>query len=240
MGNTLKGSFLFFFAACAGLIAEPGGLSPNAIVESYVTHSQAEQKALDGASMEVDIDATLPKLKKFGRLHALRHISKLGRITYDRLRWEGDGTVKNNVIARYLAAEVQAQSDTGRSFSITPENYKFKYKGSISDDGRRVYMFQVSPRKKRVGLFKGELWIDALTFLRVRESGHLVKNPSIFLKRVEFVRKYVIRDGISVPVQIQSIVDTRLVGKAELTVDFRNVSLDQNPNRASLVDFDGQ
>ena len=63
------------------------------------------EHSLDGASMEVDIDASLPKLKKHGRLHALRRISPLGRITYERLQFEGDGTVKNEVIARYLTAE---------------------------------------------------------------------------------------------------------------------------------------
>ena len=73
-------------------------------------------------------------------------------------------------------------------------------------------------REKRQGLFNGELWIDAATYLRVQESGSLVKNPSIFLKKIEFVRKYEIRDGISVPRQVQSVVDTRLVGKAELTI----------------------
>jgi hypothetical protein len=60
----------------------------------------------------------------------------------------------------------------------------------------------------------------------VQESGYLVKNPSIFLKKVAFVRKYEIRDGISVPRQVQSVVDTRLAGKAELTIDFSNFSID--------------
>ena len=59
----------------------------------------------------------------------------------------------------------------------------------------------------------------------MQESGYLVKTPSIFLKRVAFVRKYAIRDGISVPLQEQSVVDTRLVGKAELTIDFSNFSV---------------
>ena len=45
----------------------------------------------------------------------------------------------------------------------------------------------MTPRKKRAGLFKGEIWIDAATYLRVQESGYLVKNPSIFLKKVAFV-----------------------------------------------------
>ena len=67
------------------------------------------------------------------------------------------------------------------------------------------------------------------TSLRVQESGRLVKNPSILLKKVAFVRKYEIRDGISVPRQEQSEVDTRLVGQAEMTIDFSNFSIDKTP-----------
>ena len=64
--------------------------------------------------------------------------------------------------------------------------------------------------------------MDAETFLRVQESGYLVKNPSFVLRKVQFVRKYEIRDGISVPRQMQTVADTWLVGKTELTVDYTN------------------
>jgi hypothetical protein len=39
------------------------------------------KQAIKAASMDVDIAAWLPKLKKQGKLHALRHISALGGIT---------------------------------------------------------------------------------------------------------------------------------------------------------------
>jgi hypothetical protein len=71
----------------------------------------------------------------------------------------------------------------------------------------------------------GDLWLDAETHLTVRESGRLVKNPSIFLKRVEFVRDYAIEGGIAIPARAQYSVDTRLVGKTNLSVDFSSVSL---------------
>ena len=191
--------------------------------------------------MEVDIEASLPKLKKRGRLQALRHISRVGRITYDALHFEGDNTVKNHVIARYLSAEAEAQSDGSTSLAVTPANYKFRYKARIQSPDQDVHVFEVTPRHKQVGLFKGEIWIDAHTFLRVRESGRLVKTPSLFLKKIEFVREFEIQDGVSVPRQIRSTVDTRLVGPAELTIDFRHVSLgEEAPRRASLVDVGDQ
>jgi hypothetical protein len=90
-----------------------------------------------------------------------------------------------------------------------------------------------------VGLFKGDIWIDAATYLKIQERGSFVKSPSIFLKSVEFTRKYEIRDGISVPLQIQSTVETRLVGKAELTIDFSNFAVDA-PAHAGLASGDGQ
>jgi negative regulator of sigma E activity len=217
---------LLLGVAGLSVVAEPAAMPPELIVENYCAASRVQERSLQGASMEVEIEASLPKLKKQGRLHALRRISALGRITYEMLRFEGDGTVKKEVIARYLTAEAEAQKEQSPLLAVTPENYKFKYKGRNRLDGRDVHVFQVTPRKKRQGMFKGEVWIDAATYLRVQESGCLVKNPSIFLKRVEFVRKYEIRDGISVPRQVQSVVDTRLVGKAELTIDFTNFSID--------------
>jgi len=216
---------LLLFTCFIPTVAEPSAASSDAIVESYCAASRDQAQLMKGASMDVEISASLPRLKKKGRLHALRHISALGRITYEKLRFEGDGTIKNQVIARYLTAEAEAQQGPA-SMAVTPDNYKFKYKGRSQLDGRDTYVFQVTPKQKRSGLFKGDVWIDSATYLRVQESGYLVKSPSIFLKRVAFVRTYSIRDGISVPRQVQSVVETRLVGKAELTIDFLNFSID--------------
>ena len=80
---------------------------------------------IQAASMDVEIAAALPKLKKQGKLYALRHITALGHITYEMLRFEGDGTVKSQVINRYLAAEAEAQEEPGASVAVTPENYNW-------------------------------------------------------------------------------------------------------------------
>jgi len=186
--------------------------------------------------MDVEIDASLPKLKKHGRLQALRRILPLGLIKYEKARFEGDSIVNKEVITRYLTAEVEAQKNPSPADAVTPDNYKFKPKGMVQLDGREVYLYQVTPKQKREHLFKGEIWIDAGTFLKVQESGYLVKNPSMWLKKVAFIRKYEIRDGVSVPRQTQSVADTRLVGKAEMTIDFTNVSLDPSKRAATAED----
>ena len=228
--------FLLSFSAATLLLAGTASDEPDAIVENYRVATETQARLTRGATMNMEIEAALPKLKKAGKLSALRRITSLGRITYEALKFEGDGTVKNQVIARYLSAEAEAQtSDRPGALAVTPENYKFSYKGKSTLNGREVHVFQVTPKKKLAGLFKGEVRIDAATYLRVQESGYLVKNPSIFLKRVEFVRTYEIRNGVSVPKQVQSVVETRLAGKAELTVDYSNYS---TPAVAELSGWD--
>jgi hypothetical protein len=218
----------------AGLAYADTGAAPapeGTILDRYISATQQQQSTLRGATMEVDIDANVPKLKKNGKLHALRNISKLGKITYDMLGFNGDTAIKKEVIARYLSADAQAQE--GQNISITPENYKFKYKGIQDQDGQSVHVFQLSPRKKRVGLFKGELWLDPNTSMPVRESGRFVKTPSIFLKKMEFVRIYELQNGVSIPERVESTVDTRLFGTVELNIHFTHFCKD--PEALSTV-----
>lgn len=242
MRSNTNRNVLCLFALSLGVLGAGSVTGPDAVVENYQAATQQQERALQGSSMEVDIEASLPKLRKHGRLSGLRRISSLGRITYEALHFEGDNSVKNHVIARYLAAEAESQTDGSPSLAVTPANYKFKYKGEQQSAGGPIDVFEVTPRHNRVGLFKGEIWIDAKTFLCLRESGRLVKPPSIFLKKIEFVKEYAIQNGISVPRQIHSVVDTCLVGPAELTIDFRNVSLSlaESTRRASLVDVGDQ
>ena len=50
-----------------------------------------------------------------------------------------------------------------------------------------------------------------------------MKSPSVFLKRVEFVREYTIREGIAVPKAMQSSIQTRFWGMAELDIQYSDV-----------------
>ncbi len=192
------------------------------IIAQYQDATKTQQAALRGVQMNVAIVAKLPKLEKQGKLIALRTISTLGKIGYKILGFQGDDTVKQEVIARFIQGEMEATKND--DIAITPVNYKFRHKGSIEQNGQRTELFQISPKKKRVGLFKGDLWIDAKTGMPVRESGQFVKMPSVFLKKVEFTREYELHDGVAIPKHLESKADVRLVGRAELNMDFTNFS----------------
>lgn len=199
--------------------AEESDSVADSYVERYLEASKTQKEALRGVQMEVSLDARLPRLEKRGRLRALRTISKLGMITYKALGFSGDNMIKNQVIARYLDGESQT-----RDIGITRANYKFKYKGQTELDGRKICVLQVTPRRKVVGLFRGELWLDAETAMPVRESGRFVKSPSVFLKKIQFVRDYEIQNGVSVPKHVESTADVRVLGRAELSIEYSNLS----------------
>lgn len=239
----LKRSFAGFLAvvvwtgiSAASALANPSKppVPEDEMVNRYIDATQQQQTALRGGTMEVDIDAAVPSMKTHGKMHALKSISKLGKITYHALGFSGDNSVKTEVIARYMKAEMDAAQGE-QNYSITPTNYKFKYKGLEARNGRDVYVLHVTPRQKRPGLFKGELWLDSQTYLPVREQGSFVKTPSMFLKKMQFVRDYDIQNGVAVPQRMESKADVRFIGSVELNVDYFKFSKEEPDTLAGAV-----
>ena len=222
------------------LLAEPPKADFGQILDAYLAASRSQQSRLNGSVAEVSIDAELPRLHKKGRLSALRRISRIGRMTYDVLKFEGDNSVKNDVIARYLSAELQVRESADNSLAIIRENYKFSYKGLREMNGRRVHLFELKPQTKRKGLFKGALWIDAKTYLPVREAGHFVKNPSVFIKKVEFTRDYELRDGVAVVARLETTVEVRVAGTAHMTVQYADYHFEPQTVEVGLIPADSQ
>jgi len=166
----------------------------------------------------IEIDASLPKLKKQGRLRAIRRIAPSGEPDYQVLETSGDPTVRQQVIARYLSAQVTAAEMPASSVAMTPANYDFRYRGVVNIGETAAYVFQIRPRKKRQGLIKGELWLDGETGTAIRQSGYLVKQPSIFVKRADVTRETFLRHGVAEMRLTSLSIDTRIVGPAELTI----------------------
>lgn len=219
-GLALALNSIFLLGASAAEAEQPKPDPSKDLLEKYWAQNETSPPLRDVA-MDVAIEASLPKLHRTGAMKALRYISKLGKVTYDKLAFSGDDQIKKDVIARYLTAEREAQSRTF-DISLTPKNYKFKYKGRLVQNNQTVFLYEVNPREKREGLFKGDLWIDADTGRAVRESGRLVKNPSIFFKKTEFVRHYETVGEVVYMTHMTSVVETRIVGKVEMDIRYSN------------------
>jgi hypothetical protein len=179
----------------------------------------AEQPGHSRTSIEtIEIEASLPKLNKNGRLRAIRRTLSAHELEYQVLELSGDSMVNRELIARYLSADKRATELDTASSAITPANYKFRYVGSVQLLDDQAYVFRIMPHKKKQGLINGILWLDGETGIAVRLSGYLVKNPSIFLKRVNVTRESYLHDGIVEARITHLLLDTRLVGSARLVV----------------------
>ena len=233
-------NFLLAFAATA-LVVQGADLPKNyanpdnlkEVINRYLAAQQAQQDALRGARMEVEIDAQVPSLEKKGKLRVLRVISKFGKISFDQIgQFIGDPIVKKQVIGKYLELE-QDERQKG-SISITPANYKFQINAIITQEEKQIYIFKLTPKHKAIGLFKGELWLDGATGMPLKETGQMVKSGSAWLKSIHFVRDYELRNGISMLTHLQFTVDVRVVGKAELSANYSNPTWQEDEQTAAL------
>lgn len=183
--------------------------------------------------MNVEIVATVPQLDKTASLQGIRKVLDDGAIAYDSLLLSGDESVRHQVIARYLAAEENRdhQHDP-QALALTPANYKFQFRNTDSLDGRKAYVFGVKPRHKREGSFQGDLWIDAATYLPLRESGRVMAH-SIFLRRLTMVRKFQIVDRVAFPETTEIDIDSRVAGHAKMSVKLLHLARSGHAGNAS-------
>jgi hypothetical protein len=202
-------------------VSRPAVDGPALVFGRYLASIQKPDPFTGPGSIGVEIDASLPGVAQQGKMQAVREIGSSERSEYRVVRLEGDSTVRQQVIARYLDAEEQAEALPHATVAVTPANYKFRYVGSVRSNEAVAYIFDISPRKKRTGLIEGQIWIDSATGIAVRQAGRFVKRPSVFIRRIVVTRETNLRDGIPSIRVTHLAVETRLVGRAELTITER-------------------
>lgn len=174
---------------------------------------QAEQPA--SYSTTVLIRARLPETSQYGEYELQKRYAAPHTMVFKALRFTGDSFIKTNVIVRLLQSEVEhLQKDDPGLTAITPANYTFSYKGTNQLEGRSVYVYQLKPRWKRSGLFKGRIHLDPCSGSLMRAEGRLVKSPSFFVKKIDFVQDFADINSFTFPVHIHSEAQARLVGRA--------------------------
>lgn len=188
-------------------------MSAELALATFQEHSRRQAQELAGYSAATVIRAELPRSSQRGELELERHYRVPRTLTFKALHYTGDGFVKTNVIARLLQSEVDhVQKDDPAVTAIRAENYKFSHKNTAQIAGRTVHVYQVKPRRKRPGLFKGHIYLDVSTGSLVRAQGRVVKSPSIFVNKIDFVQDFADVNGFTVPVHIHTEAKAALVG----------------------------
>ncbi len=227
-------SFLSGHAPARDLYVAPPASPQILAFARYVASIQERNPFTESGPVLVEIDASLPGLYKQSRLLAVGQ-TESERREYKVLRIEGDATVTQEVIARYLALQEQLENLPLSSIAITPSNYKFHYLGEVgTGENNSAYVYRIVPKKKREGLIQGQLWIDSATGAAVLQTGYFVKTPSAF-SRIDVVRDIQPQDGYCIT---HVIIQTPWAGRGELTfteLPLAGAGQEQGPGSAPVA-----
>jgi len=190
-------------------------ISPELALKVYAEGARQQAVDLGTYSDETVIEADLPDAAKHGRFELRRTYAAPRTLAYKAVHFVGDGFVKNNVITRLLQSEVEhVQKGDAALTAINDRNYKFSFKKADLIGNDIVYVYEVKPAQRRVGLFKGTVVLDARTGHLRRVEGQLVKSPSWWVKKIEFAQDYRDVGAFSLPTRLHSVSNTRIVGRA--------------------------
>ncbi|HUN88068.1 MAG TPA: hypothetical protein VMU28_04730 [Terriglobales bacterium] len=213
-------------------------MSPQIALLQYQVHAQRQAAELGSTEDTTTITAELPDAAKRGRYRLKRIYSAPKTLAFKVIDFAGDGFVKSNVMNRLLQSEAdQVKKDQPALTAVTPANYRFSFKTTQTMNGRLVHVYQVKPREKRDGLFKGRIYIDAYSGTMLRAEGRLVKSPSVFIKKVEFTQDYAQVGDFNLVSHIHSVTDTRIIGRAIVDInhdDYRVKTVDQLQATAAI------
>ncbi len=210
-------------------------MAPELTLETFETRTARQNAALASYSATTVIRAELPETKQQGEFEMKRMFAAPKTLLFKALQFTGDTFVKTNVITRLLQSEVEhVEKQDPTSTALSDANYKFSYKGTKEVDGKLAHVFQLKPRKKRVGLIKGRLWLDARTGSLVRLDGVPAKSPSLFLRKIQFVQDYENFGFFTFPVHVHSEAKASIVGRMIVDIYHRDYQVVASTQTAQL------
>jgi hypothetical protein len=194
-------------------------MSPELALQTYQARALQQATGIASYTSTSVIRAELPETKQQGEYEVKRQYSAPKSLLFTALHFTGDAFVKTSVITRLMQSEVEhVQKDDSSSMAFTAVNYKFSYKGLRSVDGRALHEFQVRPRHRRVGLLKGDLFLDAHTGSLVHLEGVPAKSPSVFLSKIRVSQDFADFGPFTLPVHLHSEAKATIVGRTIVDV----------------------
>jgi hypothetical protein len=100
---------------------------------------------------------------------------------------------------------------------ITAANYDFQFLRTDALDGHPCYVLQLTPHKDSKDVLRGQVWIDAETYLIRQIAGSLAKPPSWWVKDVQLTLHYRDMEGVWLQDSGRAIAQVRIVGTHTLS-----------------------
>ncbi len=124
------------------------------------------------------------------------------------------------IVRRMLASEAEIAKDCG-STDISAENYDFRFSREEYVSGQPCYVLELLPKRIDKNLFRGNIWVDANTYMLRRTEGEPAKTPSWWIRDVRFVLSYGDAGGMWLQTALEGSATVRILGA--FTIVSRNV-----------------
>jgi hypothetical protein len=147
-----------------------------------------------------------------------------GRKKFSIVEESGSSVVRKHVLHKLLEEESAASLQREQS-QVGPGNYTFHNVRVEIVNNRRAYVLDLKPRKESKYLIAGRIWVDAEDYALIRVEGSPAKNPSFWTKSVHFVHEYQKNGPFWLPQSNRSETDARIFGRADLTIEYFDYSV---------------
>jgi hypothetical protein len=125
------------------------------------------------------------------------------------------------IVRRMLESETAVAKDY-RATDFSPDNYDFHLLREEEVSGHHCYVLELLPRRKAENLLRGNIWVDATTYLLHRVDGRPAKGPSWWLREVRIVLVYSNVEGMWLQTASESTAKVRILGQH--TMESRDVN----------------
>jgi hypothetical protein len=149
---------------------------------------------------------------------------------FEVLSESGPGPVRDKVFRRMLDSELKTAKGPERTAAqISPRNYDFTLIGKDTVDGRSAFVLNAEPKTKNEFLFRGKVWIDEQDFAVARIEGAPAKNPSIWVRKTQFVHRYQKHGPFWLAISNHSDTDVVIFSHTEVKIEYGDYNVEPKP-----------
>jgi len=170
-------------------------LRPYIVTRNYKLFGKDESKAR--SEVTADVAFVPPDSKKY---------------TIQETNGSGVGQV---LVRRMLAGEAEVEKDH-LSTDLSADNYDFRFIREADTNGQRSYLLELLPRRKEQHLLRGDIWVDADTYLPRRFEGEFAKSPSWWVRDVSITFTYGDVGGMWLQTATEAAANVRILGRSTM------------------------
>jgi hypothetical protein len=205
--------FLYLVAAMASAWAQTGSSVPTA---ETIIAGMAQARAENRARLRPYIVTRNYKL--FGKEESKAKSEVIADVAFvppDSKEYTIQETIGSGlgqmIVRRMLAKEAEVTKDSGAT-DISPDNYDLRFIREEAVSGQRCYVLELLPRRKDKNLLRGNIWVDADTYLLRRTEGQPAKAPSWWVRDVRIALRYGDVGGMWLQTASEATAHVRILG----------------------------